>query len=353
MAVSKQQIAADEREAIVAVAAMFSDANLIAEFFAEPGRARTTRHKYKQCVKEFSDYLVRSQVFPGLVRARRPDVLRFMEWLSGEADAAPLIVPGKPKLGIHPPREPLSGSTRKGYLSALRAFYYFCLDQHYIDYDPTAGIRSPHVEHTPGMTLQAEELQEFLDAPGSERDRIQAYLFVFTAQRAGALRDLRWRDVDFEGRQLTFRGKRAKTNVLPMHDELLGALSRWQRVIRDAAERNPLIAGALYDDETAFVLLTRAGRRVTVQTLGKQVKWRAARCGLRPHTSGNVSYENKSKVHPHAFRRSWATLQRGRGVPLEDIADVLSHASIDTTRKHYAFAPSEAKRKAVKSFVLT
>lgn len=55
MRVSKKQIAADEAEAIIAVAAMFSDTNLIAEFGAEPGRARTTRHKYKQCLKEFSE----------------------------------------------------------------------------------------------------------------------------------------------------------------------------------------------------------------------------------------------------------------------------------------------------------
>lgn len=353
MAVSEEQIAADEREAIVAVAAMLSDASLIADFGVEPGRSKTTMHKYKQCLHEFSDYLVRGQVLPSLLRARRADVLQFLKWLEGDADAAPLIVPGKPKFGRHPAREPLSASSRKGYLSALRAFYYFCLDQHLIDYDPTAGVRSPRIDHAPGMTLEAEELQEFLDAPGSERDRVQAYLFVFTAQRAGALRNLRWRDVDFKERELTFRnGKLGKTNVLPMHDELLGALSRWRRVVLDMAEKNPLIAAALYNDDTAFVLLTRAGRPVTVQTLGKQVKWRAARCGLRPHTSRDVYHENKSEVHPHAFRRSWATLQRRRGIPLEDIADVLAHSSIDTTRKHYAFPPSDAKRRAVKNFSL-
>ena len=100
-------------------------------------------------------------------------------------------------------------------------------------------------------------------------------------------------------------------------------------------------------------LLTRRGRPVTVQTLGKQAKWRAARCGLRLHTSTDVYHENKSKVHPHAFRRSWATLQRRRGLAIEDIADVLAHASTDTTRKHYAFPPSEAKERAVKNFALT
>lgn len=276
-----------------------------------------------------------------------------MKWLGGDLDATPLVSPGHPTLGQHPPRVALAASTRKGYLSALRSFYYFCLDEHYIHHDPTAGVRAPRVEHKRGMTLTAEELQAFLDAPGSERDRVQAYLLVFTAQRAGSLRDLLWKDVNMEEREITFRGKGGKTNVLPIHNELLGALSRWKRVVLDMAETNPLIASALYDDVTAFVLLTRCGLPVTVQTLGKQTKWRAARCGLRPHTSCEVGHENKSEVHPHAFRRSWATLQRRHGVALEDIADVLAHVSVDTTRKHYAFPPSEAKRRAVKNFTLS
>lgn len=349
----EQRVEADEAEANAALAEMFSDAALIAQFgTSSKERSKTTRHKYKRCVNEFAKFLEGCYVNAGLLRAGRWDVRRFIDWLGGEESAAPMVVPGKADYGLQPPREPLSASSQKGYLSALRAFYYFCLDEHYIQHDPTAGVRPPKVEHTPGLTLKADELQRFLDAPGSERDRVQAYLLVFTAQRVGALRGLRWRDVEMSEREIVFHGKGDKRNVLPIHDELLGALSRWKQFILTEAERNPLIASALYDEETAYVLLTRQGRPVTVQTLGKQVKWRAARAGLRPHTSEDVHRENKSQVHPHALRRSWATLQRRRGVALEDIADVLAHASVDTTRKHYAFPPSDAKRRAVKSFSL-
>ena len=344
----EQQVAADA----AAAEAAFADPVLIAEFGASSDLAKTTRHKYQRCLDEFSDFLAGWYQVATLLRVHRSDVVRFMAWLNGDKRAAPLIVPGFPEHGRRPPRGSLSASSRKGYLSAIRAFYYFCLEMGYIENDPTAGIRAPRVDHKPGLTLTAEELQLFLDAPGSERDRIQAYLLVFTAQRAGALRELRWGDVNWEQRELTFRGKGGKVNVLPIHDELLGVLSRWRRVLLDEAQKNPLIAAALYNEDTAHVLLTRRGRPVTVQTLGKQAKWRAARSGLRLHTANDASRENKSQVHPHAFRRSWATLQRRRGVALEDIADVLAHSSTDTTRKHYAFPPSEAKRKTVKSFTL-
>ena len=341
---SQEQVEADEAAALEALT---DNGLLIAEFGATCGKAKTTRHKYERCVTEFAEFLGWWGV-PSLIRAQRRDVVRFMAWLDGDERMMHHHLRGHVQ-----ERRALSASSRKGYLSATRAFYYYCLEMEYVEHDPTAGIRAPRVECTPGLTVGAEQLQQFLDAPGSERDRIQAYLFVFTAARAGELRSLRWRDVDWHNRELTFHGKGGKTNVIPMHDELVGALRRWLVAQRGQAETSPLIAAALHDEDTAFVLLTRAGRPVTVQTLGKQVKWRAARCDLLVHAPSDNRYrENKSSLHPHALRRSWATLQRRRGVALEDIADVLAHASTDTTRKHYAFPPSEAKRKTVKNFSL-
>lgn len=345
----EEQVAADEADAQEAE----SDGVLIDTFADALRLATTTQHKYTRCLWEFKEFLDAWGV-ESVRAAHRRDVQRFLRWLDGKSDAAPLAVPALPEHGRRPARTRLSPSSQKGYLSALRAFYRYCLDEgHRLrHYDPTVGIRPPKVKHTPGLTLRADELQRFLDASGSERDRIQAYLLVFTAQRVGGLRELRWRDVNWEERELTFEGKGKKLNVLSIHDELLGALSRWRRFVIDEAEHNPLIAAALYDERTAHVLLTHRGRPVTVQTLGKQAKWRAARCGLRLNTSDDACRENKSQVHPHAIRRSWATLQRRRGVSLEDIADVLDHVSTDTTRKHYAFPPSEAKRKTVKNFSL-
>jgi integrase len=336
-----------------AAAGARSDSELIGDFYVWFDRAGTTFRKYARCVAEFSAYLHANGV-PCLFFAKRRDVIRFLMWLNGGAEIKTLFDSSLTSEEQRPPRRPLSPSSRKGYLSALRAFYYYCLEMEYIEIDPTARIRSPKVPPpTKGLTLEAEQLRLFLDAHGSERDRVQAYLFVFTAARAGELRTLRWRDLDWHNREFIFRGKRGKTNIVPMHDELAGALRRWQVAQRRQAETNQLLANALAYDETAFVLLTRTGNQVTVGTLCKQVKWRAGRCGPLPHSPAeHVYHENKSHLHPHAIRRSWATLQRRRGVPLEDIADVLAHASTDTTRKHYAFPSDETKRRTLKSFSL-
>ena len=55
-----------------------------------------------------------------------------------------------------------------------------------------------------------------------------------------------------------------------------------------------------------------------------------------------------SKITPHTLRRTRATLLLRDGGSLEDISVFLGHASIETTRKHYAFLSEEQKKKLAK-----
>jgi integrase len=85
--------------------------------------------------------------------------------------------------------------------------------------------------------------------------------------------------------------------------------------------------------------------------MAKQAKWRAARVGILPHPpAANVGRENKSQVSLHAFRRSFAQIQRSRGVELADLADALNHKDVNTTRNHYAYTDTPKLRETVVSF---
>lgn len=205
--------------------------------------------------------------------------------------------------------------------------------------------------HNRGLVITREQLRRLLDAPGRARDRVQTYLLVFTAARMSEIQHLRWRDVDFDRREIGSRGKFGKTNVIPMHEQLYAALRRWQVEQRRESEQHPQLAAALADPERAYVLLTDAGKKLAHSTISKQLKWRAARVGLLAHAdASSVGDENKSRISPHVLRRTFATLALNDGTPLEAIAEMLNHASIDTTRKHYAFTSSEKKRQTVAAF---
>lgn len=326
---------------------------LIDEFAMTIERNPKTKYKYTRNLEELAEWLALRAPDKALLHATRREITLFLAYLKtkkrAELDAA------RDEAKRRGWKGELSASTRKGYLAAIRELWRYCARMDYTDRDPTFGIECPKVEHSPGLVITQDQLRRFLDAPGRERDRAQAFLLVFTAARANEVRCLLWSDVDFDRREITFRrGKGGKANVVPMHDELTVALRRWQNAQRRSAEQKPALAAALADPDTAFVLLTSSGRQLSHTTIAKQVKWRAARAGIMPHSGkAGVSDENKSKVSPHVLRRSWAYMMRNQvGASLDDIAEVLNHASTDTTRKHYAFASTQKKRRTVQAFAL-
>ncbi len=322
---------------------------LIDEFTMMSERDAKTKHKYARNLEEFCEWHGKP-----LLAITRRDITRYLADL--KTDARRKVITTKVdgvERHVVLRHGKLSASARKGQLAAIREFWRHCARMEYTDRDPTFGVECPRVEHTPGLKIGTDELRRFLNAPGSERDHVQAYLFVYTAQRSNEIRCLRWENIDFRAREITFLvGKNGKTNTIAMHDQLFAALRRWQLAQQRAAETNPAIARALSDPETAYVLLSANGRQLAKSTLAKQVKWRAARAGIASHRpSAKVGSENKSRLSPHALRRSWAyTMRNERGASLGDIAEVLNHASTDTTRKHYAFASSERKRKIMAAF---
>lgn len=245
--------------------------------------------------------------------------------------------------------EPLSASSRKGFLASIRSFYRHLVVVRVIDRDPTIGIRSPKVTHHPGFRLTQAEVHRLLEASGTPRDRIQTYLLVYTAARACELRALRWDDIDFQARLLTLHGKGDTTHLVNIHPALMGELRRWFIIQEQIAERHPALAHARASAHTNYVLMSIHGRPLPHTAIYKQLKRRAVRANL--HVLQSAHGECRSLVSPHAIRRSIATLLLNDGHPLDAVADVLHHRQLDTTRTHYAFSSPERRRATIEAIL--
>lgn len=104
------------------------------------------------------------------------------------------------------------------------------------------------------------------------------------------------------------------------------------------------------------MLLTNTGKQLREGALWKALKRRAARAGVRvreqePDKRGKTP-DNPSEVTPHMLRRTFATTLRRRGSSLDVVASILGHASLDTTRRHYASHSDEQRKQAMDSFQL-
>jgi integrase/recombinase XerD len=316
-----------------------TDRELIIEFVAMVDRGTATRHKYGRVLEEASAFFHRTGTT--LLTARRPDVIRFLAYLGSDERVS---VNSHGRLV----QKSLGPSSRKAALCALRAFYRHCSAMEYLERDPTLAIETPRVPVRRGLTIGKAAIRRFLDAPGRPRCRIQAYLFVYTAARLASVAALRWVDVDFEQGVIHFNAKFDLAYTLPMHPDLRAELMRWRIEQLGIATENQAVALALTNPRTAYVLLTRNGKPVSKTTLGKQLKWRAARAGIlvqaqRPDKAG----ENKSELSPHAIRRSIATVLRKEGRAIEDIADLLNHRDLNVTRTYYAFTDTPEKRRTI------
>jgi integrase/recombinase XerD len=321
------------------------DRRLIREFFAHTSSTTHTKHRYATQLGEFSVWLTHERTTRkgsgGLLSATRADVVRFAAYLSsGDRYAA--------SEKVLDPSRVLSDSARKNYLSAIKSMYDYLLLVELVDVDPTRGVKRPKVRTRPGLKLTAVELRAFLDAPGSPRSRIVGYLLAYTACRLDEIRNLRWRDVDFEAQTLLIHGKGDKYRALDIHPRLMPELRRWRLREDHRAQHSATLRQARMSDDTDFVLLSRTGTQLSGSAIAKQVKRRATAAGL--YVKSPKHNECRSAISPHVLRRTFATLLLNDGHHLDAVADVLGHSSVDTTRKHYAFTSNARRRATIEGF---
>ena len=320
---------------------------LIAEFLIQADLADLTLDKFHVQLREWATWLndPRSRVDaepPSSVRAATTrDIQRFLGYLRGEDRFA-----ARPARGDS---VSLSASSRKNHLSSLRSLYRYLTAMQIVERDPTTGVRSPKVRTSPGFHLEATELEQLLSCDTGPRGRIIAYLLVFTAARANELRCLRWDDIDLRARTIALSTKGGGHHIVDIHPRLLVELRRWNLHQGQQAESNPHLAAALVDPERSFVLLTRTGRQLAKGAIAKQLKRRAVAAGL--HALSPAHNEHRSKVSPHAIRRSVATMLLNGGEPIDAVADVLHHRQLDTTRRHYAFASNQRRKATIEAIL--
>lgn len=248
-----------------------------------------------------------------------------------------------------------SASYRKSYLSALRFFYRHCLEEDDLpDTDPTARMPCPKVVLERGYTPTREEVQRLLDADGKPKDRLLAHWMFFAPSRRATFADARWRDIDLEAGVWRLVGKGGKVDEFDLHPLLRAEFKRYRRWQLDEARRNPFVNAALSDPDTAFVVVTRNGRRTCPGTIAKLIQWRAIRAGIAlmdaPEGRRDAPGGKLTRMSPHALRRAWAehALNDPRNpAPIDVVSQVLGHADISTTRRHYAPTKPERARAAL------
>ncbi|MBR6986304.1 MAG: tyrosine-type recombinase/integrase [Ruminococcus sp.] len=206
----------------------------------------------------------------------------------------------------------------------LSTFFSWLEDEDYIVKSPVRRIHKVKTGKTVKETYTDESLELMRDYCDNPRDLAMIDLLASTGIRVGELVKLNRADVDFENRECIVFGKGNKE----------------RKVYFDARTKIHLqkyLASRTDDNEALFVSLIKPFERLQIS--GVEIRLRKIGRALGIH-----------KTHPHKFRRTLATMAIDKGMPIEQVQQLLGHQSIDTTLQ-YAMVNQANVKNSCKKFI--
>jgi integrase len=157
-------------------------------------------------------------------------------------------------------------------------------------------------------TYSDEALEIMRDNVDHIRDLAIIDMLASTGIRVGELITLDRDDIDFVNRECVVLGKGNKQ----------------RKVYFDARTKIHLqnyLASRKDDNPALFVTLQAPYNRLLISGVEIRLRKLGRRLGI-------------SKVHPHKFRRTLATMAIDKGMPIEQVQQLLGHQSVDTTLQY-------------------
>ena len=190
----------------------------------------------------------------------------------------------------------------------LSSFFAWLEDEGYIVKSPVRRIHKVKTGKTVKETYSDESLELMRDHCDNTRDLAMIDLLASTGIRVGELVKLNRSDVGFENRECIVFGKGNKQRKVYFDARTKIHL---QRYLNERTDTN----------EALFVSLLKPFDRLQIS--GVEIRLRKIGRELSFH-----------KVHPHKFRRTLATMAIDKGMPIEQVQQLLGHQSIDTTLQY-------------------
>ncbi len=224
-------------------------------------------------------------------------------------------------------RQGLSPRTLRRKTQAARAFFRWMQKRGEISINPAAEVQLAKIGRKLPEFVREQEMEEILENPilgGDPALNVRNKLIVNILYSCGIRRDelakITDTDIDFHQKEIRVHGKRDKTRIIPVADELLSEIQEWQ-TIRDG----------LYSFPSPAPLI----------------------CSKRGRLTGRAIYEVVHKIlmptgathkSPHSLRHTFATSLLNNGAEINSVKEILGHASLQSTQIYTHLTFSDMKK---------
>ncbi|MFA6675322.1 MAG: site-specific tyrosine recombinase/integron integrase [Bacilli bacterium] len=283
--------------------------------------------------KEFLNHLKNERNFsPATIDSYRRDIEKFFVFLNKEGclmdQVNQLIIRNFLTDEL---QNGVSKRSCKRRLSALRHFYRYLIDAHYVDENPFLFVSAPKTDKIYPRFLYKDQIIDMMKANRERKDELairdQAIISMlyYCGIRASELVNLDVQDVNLKTRIVRVFGKGRKERLLPFTNDCRDDIQNYLDQLR------PLLL-AKSKEPTASLFLNNEGCRLTTRGL---------EFILREIEQKTGDYLG---LHPHLLRHSFATHLLENGADLRVIQELLGHASINATQV-YTHVTEEAMKK--------
>ena len=206
----------------------------------------------------------------------------------------------------------------------LSSFFSWLEDENYIIKSPARRIHKVKTAKIIKDTYTDEALELMRDTCREPRDLAIIDMLSSTGMRVGEMVALNRDDINFEERECVVFGKGSKERMVYFDARTKIHL---QNYLHSRTDANPALFVAL---RGAHERLQIGGIEIMLRNLGKRL--------------------SIPKVHPHKFRRTMATTAIDKGMPIEQVQQLLGHQKIDTTM-HYAMVKQQNVKQAHRKYI--
>lgn len=206
----------------------------------------------------------------------------------------------------------------------LSSFFSWLEDEDYIVKSPVRRIHKVKTAKIIKETYTDEALELMRDNAPSLRDLAIIDLLASSGMRVGELVTLNRDDINFAERECVVFGKGDKERLVYFD-------------ARTKIHLQNYLAGRDDDNLALFVSLKFPHNRLQIG-------------GVETMLRGLGRQLNLTKVHPHKFRRTLATSAIDKGMPIEQVQQLLGHQKIDTTM-HYAMVKQQNVKIAHRKYI--
>lgn len=206
----------------------------------------------------------------------------------------------------------------------LATFYSWLEDEDYIVKSPVRRIHKVKTTKVIKDTYTDEALELMRDHCDSLRDLAMIDLLASSGMRVGELVLLNRDDINFNDRECVVFGKGNKERLVYFDARTKIHLKNY---LASRADENPAL----------FVALRAPYGRLQIGGVERRLRLLGRRLSI-------------PKVHPHKFRRTLATSAIDKGMPIEQVQQLLGHQKIDTTM-HYAMVKQQNVKLAHRKYI--